>query len=365
MSHAQRLDQLKLAIDKAGYSALIITNPMSIFYLTGYENADPGERLFALLVQAQGPSQIFLNRLFPQPDQHFNQDIQVHWHEDGQDVIQSMAQSLKEASKVGIDKDWRAHFVLSLIQALPAVTFDNGSPLVDGMRQVKSSQEQTLLIEASRLNDLAMEKLLSLVEQGLSEKEMVAALIDTYQELGCKGLAFEPIIAYGPNGADPHHMTDQTRPQRGQSVVLDIGSYYQGYASDMTRTVFYGQPDTESIKVYELVKAANLAAIAQVKPGVPYAAIDKAARDVIEAGGYGPYFTHRTGHNIGIECHEPGDVGLYNQDLVQVGHVFSIEPGIYLPGKLGVRIEDLVIVTEDGCQVLNQVSKDLMVIDPQ
>lgn len=363
MNYSQRIQALVQAMQADKVSNLILSNPTTIFYLTGYENFEPGERLYALVLDASGQANLYLNRLFPQPHE-IDSNIAIHWYKDGEPVVQAIAQVLNSTGKIGVDKDWRAHFLLTLMAQVPQATMINGSPLSDNLRQVKSAQEQELLIKASALNDQAMDQLIGLVKQGLSEQDMTAELKLIYQQLGKKGLAFDPIIAYGPNGADPHHTTSTDRPQVGQSVVIDIGSYYQGYASDMTRTVFYGQPDDESIKVYNLVKEANLAAIAQVRPGVTYASIDKAARDVIEAGGYGPYFTHRTGHNIGIECHEPGDVGEFNQDLVQVGHVFSIEPGIYLPGKLGVRIEDLVIVTPDGCKVLNQVSKDLTIIDP-
>ena len=218
--------------------------------------------------------------------------------------------------------------------------------------------------EASALNDQATLALINLVADGLPESEMVSELAGIYQRLGCQGFSFEPIIAYGANGADPHHETNDDRPQPGDSVVIDIGSSYKGYCSDMTRTVFYGEPDEESRRVYETVRQAQEAAIKAVRPGVTFASIDRAARQVIEEAGYGEYFTHRTGHFIGREVHEAGDVSEFNQAQAQVGQIFSIEPGIYLPGKVGVRIEDLVLVTETGCQVLNQVSKDLMVVEP-
>ena len=240
----------------------------------------------------------------------------------------------------------------------------NAAYLVDDLRAIKSPEEQELMREASALNDQATLALINLVADGLPESEMVSELAGIYQRLGCQGFSFEPIIAYGANGADPHHETNDDRPQSGDSVVIDIGSSYKGYCSDMTRTVFYGEPDEESRRVYETVRQAQEAAIKAVRPGATFASIDRAARQVIEEAGYGEYFTHRTGHFIGREVHEAGDVSEFNQAKAQVGQIFSIEPGIYLPGKVGVRIEDLVLVTETGCQVLNQVSKDLIVVEP-
>lgn len=357
----ERLEALVQGLKAAGIAQQLVTDPSSIAYLIGYET-QPGERLLLLKVAADGRHQLYLNQLFPQAS-GLAHDIEIVTYRDGEPVISCLAQSLAPG-KTGIDKVWPSHFLLDLMAARQDLQPVNAAYLVDDLRAIKSPEEQELMREASALNDQATLALINLVADGLPESQMVSELASIYQRLGCQGFSFEPIIAYGANGADPHHETNDDRPQLGDSVVIDIGSSYKGYCSDMTRTVFYGEPDEESRRVYETVRQAQEAAIKAVRPGVTFASIDRVARQVIEEAGYGEYFTHRTGHFIGREVHEAGDVSEFNQAQAQVGQIFSIEPGIYLPGKVGVRIEDLVLVTETGCQVLNQVSKDLIVVEP-
>lgn len=358
---AERLEALVKGIKAAGIAQQLVADPSSIAYLIGYET-QPGERLLLLKVAADGRHQLYLNQLFPQASD-LAHDIEIVTYRDGEPVISYLAQSLAPG-KTGIDKVWPSHFLLDLMAARQDLQPVNAAYLVDDLRAIKSPEEQELMREASALNDQATLALINLVADGLPESEMVSELAGIYQRLSGQGFSFEPIIAYGANGADPHHETNDDRPQPGDSVVIDIGSSYKGYCSDMTRTVFYGEPDEESRRVYETVRQAQEAAIKAVRPGATFASIDRAARQVIEEAGYGEYFTHRTGHFIGREVHEAGDVSEFNQAKAQVGQIFSIEPGIYLPGKVGVRIEDLVLVTETGCQVLNQVSKDLIVVEP-
>jgi len=190
----------------------------------------------------------------------------------------------------------------------------------------------------------------------------VNILAEIYENKGADGFSFSPIVAYGANAADPHHDSDSSKVQRGKNVIFDIGGVRKHYCSDMTRTVFYKEVSDEHKAVYNLVREANLTAIDKVKPGVRFCDIDKAARDVIENAGYGKYFTHRTGHSIGIEVHDFGEVSSVNTEEVAPGMIFSIEPGIYLSGDIGVRIEDLVLVTETGVEVLNKFTKDLIIV---
>ena len=174
--------------------------------------------------------------------------------------------------------------------------------------------------------------------------------------------SFEPIIAFGKNAADPHHSNDDSKIQKFDSIIIDMGCKYQGYCSDMTRTVFYGGITEKQMEVYELVKQANEAAEKIIRPGIKLADIDKCARDIIAKAGYGEYFNHRLGHFIGRDVHEYGDVSQSFDMKVEAGMIFSIEPGVYLPGEFGVRVEDLVLVTEDGCQVLNSYAKDIQIL---
>src|SRR5699024_6771389 len=215
---------------------------------------------------------------------------------------------------------------------------------------------------ASHINDMAMEKLQNLLKEGLTEKQMAQRLATIYEELGADGFSFNPIIAYGKNGADPHAHCGAQNVKEGDCIILDIGCIKDNYCSDMTRTVFYKSAPQKAKEIFNIVLEANKRAIAMVKPGVRFCDIDNVAREYITEKGYGKYFTHRTGHSIGIETHDMGDVSAINTDILKPGMIFSVEPGIYLPGEFGVRIEDLVLVTEDGCEILNKYNKELNII---
>lgn len=354
----ERIDGVVANMKEAGLDYLLISEPSSIDYLIDYVN-NPGERMYVLMLGTKGDHKLFFNKLF-----FVDKDlgIDIVWHSDVDDATQTIVDNLKDAKKIGVDKHWSANFLLDLMEKLPDVKFVNGSKCVDYKRMVKDDREQQLMIEASIINDKAMAEMIKQVALDLSEVEVAGKLKDIYQKLGASDISFDTIVAYGKNGANPHHENDDSRLKPGDSIIIDMGCKYQGYCSDMTRTVFYKEVSQEAKEVYELVKAANEAAEAMIKPGVRLCDIDKTARDLITKAGYGKEFNHRLGHFIGKDVHEYGDVSV-NFDLeVQEGMIFSIEPGVYLAGKFGVRIEDLVLVTKDGCKVLNSYTKDLIVI---
>lgn len=353
----QRLTQIKELLEEQGVDQIIISDPAMIFYLTGMWFS-PGERLLVLLISRFDDDCLYLNELFP-----LSRDpgVALCWVKDSQDSVGLLSQALT-GSVIAVDKNWPARFLLPLMAHNPERKFMLGSVIADEARLIKDETEQAVMGHASRLNDVAMTLIAREVRPGVSEMELAARLLKIYADLGAEGVSFAPIIAFGANGADPHHEPDHSMLQKGDSIIFDIGCRKDSYTSDMTRTYFFGEVSSEARQVYATVKEANLRAIATVRPGNTFAAVDKAARDYITAQGYGPYFTHRTGHGIGIDVHEPEDVCATNHHPLRPGMIFSIEPGIYLPGRLGVRIEDLVLVTEQGCAVLNQVSKDLTLL---
>ncbi len=355
-----RLATLQRFMTEHKTTQVLVTDPAAIFYLTGHWFS-PGERLIALIVPASGQPLLLNNELFPLPG---DLTMPVEWYQDTDDITARLS-GLLQGKTIAVDKTLPARFLLPLLQKEPKRRFILASPMVDGARLRKDEAEQDRMRRASRLNDEAMTRLLETVTPGCSETELAARLTGIYQELGADGVSFPPIIAFGPNGADPHHESDGSRLKSGDTIILDIGCRKDDYCSDMTRTVFFQKVSEGGRRVYDIVRQANLKAIAAVSPGARFSDVDRAARDHIAALGYGPYFTHRTGHGIGIEIHEPEDVSGVNDHLLEPGMIFSIEPGIYLPGKLGIRIEDLVLVTETGCEVLNSVSKDLLVLNPQ
>lgn len=355
--YQQRMERVLKAMAQRGLAQFLICDPKSIWYLTGY-SVEPYERLFVLCLRAGGQHTLFLNRLFPVPET----DLETVWFSDTDDPIQCIADRVDGRAAIGIDKEWPARFLLPLLEKCPGLRPVLASDCVDGCRSRKDAAEQTLMRRASAINDAVIEKAAAYVKAGMTERQVADFIEAEYRAAGCSGTAFPTIVSFGANAADPHHEPDDTVLQPGDCVLFDMGCVKDRYCSDMTRTYFCGAPTPEQAAVHDLVRRANEAAEALIRPGVPLCALDAAARDLIAAAGYGEYFNHRLGHFIGQVDHEQGDVSAANTVLAEPGMIFSIEPGVYLPGRFGVRVEDLVLVTESGCEVLNRADKHWRVV---
>ncbi len=354
-----RVQRVLHTLKADGIPQMLIVDPMSIYYFTGVYN-EPFERFFGLLLRQDGRHVLFLNRLFTVP-----QDIGVEkvWYDDTDAVMDIVAGYLDASSVLGVDKDLKARFLLPLMEKQAASGFRNTSLAVDTTRAIKDSSEQESMRLSSHINDMAMARFKALIHEGITEKAAAEQMLSIYQELGADGVSFDPLVAFGANAADPHHSPDNTVLKPGDVVLFDVGCIKDGYCSDMTRCFYYRQVSPAHREIYEIVRQANELAIALIRPGVPLCQLDQAARDHITAKGYGPQFNHRLGHFIGLSEHEYGDVSAVSDQIAQPGMIFSIEPGIYLPGETGVRVEDLVLVTEDGCEILNHYSKELEIIE--
>lgn len=354
----QRVAAVLAQMEGRGLEQLLISDPPSIFYLTGRWIL-PNERLLALYLNKNGGHKLFVNKLFT-----VDGDIGIEkvWFSDTDPGCQIIAGYTDHSKPLGIDKKMAARFLLELMELGAGSAYRNGSECVDAARRVKDGDEKQKMITASQLNDQAMERFRGLIREGVSELEIADGMKAIYQELGTQGPSFGPLVSFGANAAIGHHKPDRTVLKPGDCVLFDVGCKKDDYCSDMTRTFFYKSVSDKGREVYETVLRANLAAQAAMKPGMKFCEVDKIARDIISDAGYGPYFTHRLGHCIGIEVHDAGDVSATNQDIVKEGMIFSCEPGIYLPGELGVRIEDLMLMTPDGAVSLNHVSKELEVI---
>lgn len=226
----------------------------------------------------------------------------------------------------------------------------------------KDETEQILMRESCRINDLVMEALLSSIDESSTEAGLSRSVHALYDRYGAQGTAGGALVAFGKNCANAHPKSKEICPQMGNCILIDMGAPYCYYQSDMTRTVFFRDVNQEMEKIYSIVLEANLAGIDAVRPGRPAMDVDSACRQVIEKSGYGLFFTHRTGHGIGLHLHEEPYIQTRSPLILEEGMIFSIEPGIYLPGKGGVRIEDLVIVTAHGAEVLSCAPKDLQVL---
>ncbi len=340
-----------------GLSQILVTAPASVFYLIG-TYIGPGERMMALIIRDDGAVILHGNRMFALKG---NVSVPLVEHDDTDDCVAILSRDILPG-KVGIDKFWASQFTIRLMQMRSDITPVLGSGPVDKARMEKGQDEIDRMRAASRLNDQVLEKTIAQLREGMTEAEVGAIYTRTAKELGAQGNSFPPLICFGANCAEPHHFTDSTPLKPGDSIILDVGVKLNDYCADMTRTVFFGEPTEEQRRVYELVRAANEAGRAAVRPGEPMKNFDRAARKVIEDGGYGEYFTHRTGHGIGLEVHEYPDNSATSEIIAQPGMTFSVEPGIYLPGKFGVRVEDLVVVTETGAETLNALDHDLTII---
>ena len=231
-----------------------------------------------------------------------------------------------------------------------------------GFRGVKEDWELARMRRAQEITDKAFTEVLTRLKTGVTELELQAELIYCLYKNGAQGLSFDPIVVSGPNSSMPHGVAGDRVIRAGDFVTMDFGVLYQGYCSDMTRTVAVGFATEEMKRVYDTVLKAQLAGIAATRAGVPGRDIDGAARKVITDAGYGKFFGHGYGHSLGLEIHESPNCNMANEKPMEAGNVCSAEPGIYLPGKFGVRIEDVVVIREDGCEILTKSPKELIVV---
>ena len=234
--------------------------------------------------------------------------------------------------------------------------------LVDALRAAKDDGEIALMTKAQEITDRAFSEILKFIQPGMTEQEIAAKLQYDMLRFGAEKMSFDPIVVSGPNGSLPHGIPSAKQVQQGEFITMDFGCKYGGYCSDMTRTVALGEPTGEMRKVYQTVLEAQLAGIAVTKAGVPGKSIDAAARKVIEDAGYGEYFGHGYGHSLGLEIHEAPNCNPSGTEPMPVGAVCSAEPGIYLPGRFGVRVEDVVVFQEGTCRILTRSPKNLIII---
>ena len=234
--------------------------------------------------------------------------------------------------------------------------------LLDGLRAAKDEEELARMRQAQRITDEAFREILNFIRPGLTEQEVAARLVYELLRRGGRRVSFDPIVAAGANGSMPHAVPGETVIQPGMFVTMDFGCVYEGYCSDMTRTVAVGQPTDEMERVYHTVLEAQRAGIAAARAGVTGSEVDRAARQAIQQAGYGSFFSHSFGHSLGLEIHESPNASPSEQTVFPAGAVISAEPGIYLPGHFGVRIEDVLVLREGGCEDITQAPKNLIVL---
>lgn len=279
-------------------------------------------------------------------------------------LIQAINETIKEfgITKLGFEEEYLTVAELNTFQEKIEASFVPVQKKINAFRASKEQWELERMIKAQEITDKAFSEVCTRIEEGMSEKELAAELIYCLYKNGAEGLSFDPIVVSGPNTSMPHGVPGERKLQKGDFITMDFGVIYQGYCSDMTRTVALGYATDEMKKVYDTVLEAQRAGIALSKAGVTGQAIDKAARDVIAEAGYGEYFGHGYGHSLGLEIHESPNCNPRNDQPMPENAVASAEPGIYLPDKFGVRIEDVVIFEADGCRNITHSPKELLII---
>jgi Xaa-Pro aminopeptidase len=363
---ASRLERVREAMARAGLDALLLSLGADLPWLTGY-TAMPLERLTMLVApRSEAPTLVVplleAPRVKPLPEVFSLRP----WGET-EDPVEIVASAVRAtagpAPALAVsDRAW-ASFVLRLQEALPGATWRAASTLTAPLRAVKDEAEIEALAAASAAADRVASALLAgeIQLQGRTERQVAAEIGRRLLEEGHEKVNFT-IVASGPNSASPHHEPTERLIGPGEPVVCDFGGSLGGYCSDITRTVFTGRPSAELQRIYEVVRQAQEAGIKAAQLGSACSAVDSAARRLIAEAGFGEHFIHRTGHGIGLEEHEEPYMAQGNSLPIEAGHAFSVEPGIYLPGRYGVRLEDIVVASPAGPKPLNLASHALTVI---
>ncbi|MFB6250355.1 MAG: M24 family metallopeptidase [Halobellus sp.] len=362
--YERRTEAVQAALADSDVEALICVPGRSLQYLTGFADEQRERHLF-LTVPADGDATFFAPELYESQLRSTTWVRKLRTWGDAGDPVAGLAGlfddiGISAAPRLLVDDRMWATFTQDLRSVRPEAEFGLAGDVLADLRIRKDEAELEALRAAARAADSAMERVRALGSDavGMTEAELAARIESFLADAGGDGVSFETIVGSGPHGAMPHHTHGERRIEAGDPVVLDFGTRVDGYASDQTRTVvFDGDPGAQFREVHAVVNEAQATAVDTVEPGVTASAIDEAARSVIENAGYGDAFVHRTGHGVGLDVHEdPYIVGDNDREL-QPGMVFSVEPGIYLDGAFGVRIEDLVVVTEGGSERLNQTPR--------
>ncbi len=345
---------------KHDLDAAYISRPVSIAYLTGVR-AEPYERLMALAVRPDRAT-LILPAIERENAERAKTDAEIVTWRDGEDAYDFVNHALAGAARLGVEKE---HMTLAVAEALRERLHTREmldlAPEIRRLRRTKSPVELEKLAHAAAITDAATDEILGRLHGGQTELEVAVAI---GASIGAAGgaLAFQTLVLSGPNSALPHGRPSGQHLGQGDLVLLDFGAAYEGYCADTTRVAVVGAPTARQREIHGLVLAAHDAAIDAVRAGATTGDVDSAARKVIEAAGLGDRFFHRTGHGLGLEAHEDPSLDPGSKTVLEVGMVFTVEPGIYIPGWGGVRIEDDVVVEVDGCRLLTNADRSLRVV---
>jgi Xaa-Pro aminopeptidase len=358
--HKEKAEKVIESLKSGGAEALLLFPGADIGYYTGF-SIGPSERLAAALIPSDGEPVLVVNKLEGElrGQKTWIEDVDV-WLEH-EDPVETLAQNIERlglaGAVIGLAEDAPWGWVNRLKERLPAVHFVDASGYLGETRMVKSQQELDWMRMACAITDRALEAGFERLKTGMTEKELASILTSEIQSLG--GEVGFGLVLFGERAALPHGQPSDRNLEPGDAILVDTGAIVRGYYSDLTRTVFYGEPTDRQREIYQVVYDANRVAKEAVRPGVKCESLDETARRVIEDAGYGEYFIHRLGHGIGLQGHERPYIVKNNGLELEPGMTFTIEPGIYIVGEIGVRVEDTVVCTTAGCESLTRLSREL------
>jgi Xaa-Pro dipeptidase len=363
-----RFDRLNASLHTSNLDAVVLNPGPTLTHLTGLRFHLMERPVVLLFAKDQDPA-IILPELELQKVASLPYKLQVFPYPENpsewDNAFRKAARALSlDGKRIGVDpRQLRLMEFRHVNAGAPEADYPDGSDILSGLRLKKEKAEVEAMRRAVQIAQDALEATIPSIKMGMTEKELSSELVMQLLKHGSEPeLPFAPIVSSGPNSANPHASPTERKLQAGDLLVIDWGAMHDSYISDLTRTFAVLEVDDEYKKIHKIVQEANAAGRAAARPGVPCANVDKAARDVIEKSGYGRYFTHRTGHGIGMEGHEDPYMRSDNMQLLEPGMAFTVEPGIYLPDRNGVRIEDNVVITEDGADVLSDMPREMRVI---
>jgi len=328
----------------------IIVNDKNMLYFTGFSG---GSRL--LIPPSRGEVTFFVNSVNYEAAKEKAKNVNVELVNIGEDADRKLTEEISRLKlrHIGFDV-LRASTYIKLKEQLKEAKLEPAEEIVWSLRKVKNQEEVALAKKAAELTSRGMNKAFEVVAAGMKEREVAAEIECEMRRLGSDGVAFETIVGSGPNSAFPHGGCGDRKIERGDFVTIDVGAKYRDYCADLTRTFIIGEPSPRCAEIYETVREAQELAFNQIGVGVETKKVDGAAREYIEKKGYGKYFVHSVGHGVGLDIHEPPTLGPSSKDVLSSGNIVTVEPGIYVPKLGGVRIEDTVLVLEDGAKKLTE-----------
>tara|TARA_B100000408_G_scaffold82516_1_gene63039 strand:- start:193 stop:1275 length:1083 start_codon:yes stop_codon:yes gene_type:complete len=355
--YSKRQKDLRMVLDERGLDGMLITNLTNVRYISGFTGSAA-----SCLITPEGQYFVTDGRYIEQSKAQvkgFERFIDMNSH-----LSQIKDNNLNpNGFKLAFEGDHMSYALYeNMISTFPNTKWENSSMILEDLAAVKDDHELECIRTAVEVTDKVYEEILPMLRPGFTEKQVANTMVSKYREYA-EGEAYSPIVATGPNGALPHAIPTEREFQNGDFIVIDAAAKYGGYHADMTRTPVVGKATEKHKEVYSIVKEAQQRGCDIAKAGVPCKEVDAATRDYIGAMGYGKYYTHGTGHGLGLEIHTSPRFSPQSEQVLEVNNVMTIEPGIYLAGWGGVRIEDDIIIGQDDCEILNQTTKDLVVLN--